>query len=784
MRHLPSILLLCAPAVLATPLVPWQSEAIQERQASIHAIRTICKEVDELLLHLNVNDTPDTAALENSSMPQGAPGETIAEADGGMLFDAAHSRITYINNVRVNDQRARLRCTRRLYVQLPQSTLNDRQDGAQQAMTHSTPAPASQPADNTAAAADIAPLPGLIPQADTPATLVAPIEQPPVDISADEAVIDTKRNCILLIGSTQQSPAIHLRRGHDELTIHPTGQSTAPVMFADANGDIMICSGKLRLTWQDQEGRPHELESEASTIYYRAANHTLLIPGSCRINTPQGTLCFQTGAAITLEPAPHQPAKTGFMSQFTGVRLAGVRRAEAWGQVIASAPADPRHSASEIRGDHLIFDAHTGSCLVQGHTCLLTYGSNTLQTDGSIRLEPNGNIYLSGDSISGTYERPAPRPSLPPIQGKFHTADTLVFSAAEHTITAPHGITLQDAYSDFSCTGPLVLTLRRRSHAAASAPSFGNLNLAITRYDDLSHARASGHVVLHHCTTTPGTIDTELTASEADINLLTGEATLTAASGEQASLRSGDYSLAASSPSSPSLVELNAAGDIRVTGEQINASLPTAQGPAHLLASQSLQLTRADGQILVGPHSRISSPQGILTANGTLTLLLHPGEPEQARPILPRFPHLIYNFDGLSQASTPQGGTLRTAQASMQCSGPITVHMNPNPPAQASSPISAILHASAQENVALAGKDSMGRIISASGDKLTINGTTGEKRLTGRQVSLADAYNTHTASGPSAQVVIDQHNNARISGSRQTTTATRIPDQIEQNKKR
>lgn len=788
MRYLPVIPLLWSPFLLAnTTLTPWQSQAIQERQDSIRAIRTICREVDEILLHLEVNDTPDDAALENSSMPVGNPGETVAESDGGMLFDAANSRVTYINNVRVNDERARLRCARRLYVQLPQSSLTERQDEAKNAKKHNAASSSQSASGGTSGPTESArvndeetpaEIPG-IPMADAPATLEMPVNEAPLDVTTDEAVIDTKKNCILLTGNSRKSPGLHIRRGANELALHPTQNGAAPTIMADANGDIMINSGRLRLVWQDKEGTPCELQSEAETIYYRAAEHSLLIQGKANIRSAHGTLRFDKGATIVLEPdtTPHKD-NTGFMSQFTNVRIAGIAYAEAWGNVVSTHPADAEHLAGEVHGEHLVYNAKAGTCLAEGKNCRLVYGNNTMQTDGSLRLEANGDIILRGSEITGTYERPAPQDKMPPIHGTFRTAESLIFSADQGTITAAHGISLKDDYSDFSCSGPLVLSLST-GKSPRKAPAFGNLNLAIAQYSDISHARASGNIVLHHGDT-PAAPDTALYASEADLNLLSGEATLTAASGQQAILRSKGYEIAVESAQTPSLVELAANGDIHITGEQINTTLPTKEGASHIHARQSLHLARESGQLLLGPNSRLTSPDGILTANGPLTVILRQGAVAKARPILPRYPHLVYNYDGLTRASTRQGGTIQTEQASMQCRGAIEVVMNPQPADD--SPTSSISQASAEDNVALAGKDSTGRIISATGDRVTLNGATGEKRLTGSKVTLADAYNIHTAYGPGASVVLDNKNNARITGSRHSTSATRIHDQIEQQK--
>ena len=779
MRYIPTILFLSSTLLMADTIAPWQSQAVQERHASIHSIRNVCREVDEILLHLGINDTPDATAFENSAMPEGKPGETVAESDGGMLFDAANARVTYINNVRVSDARIRLRCAKRLYIQLPSASLLSGKSTAD--ITKATPG--QQTATEAEATGDATTeIPG-IPMASAPATMEMPVSEGPLDITTDEAVIDTHRNCILLTGHAKSSPGILIRQGQAEVSLAPTSKGDAPIILADDNGDILLQSGKLSITWQDKEGNVSELQTEAEIVYYRAAEHSLVIDGKARIVTPQGTLQFDKGAHIALESkSPDGKEKDGFMSQFTNVRIAGILRAEAWGNVLATTPHSETRPAGEIQGEHLVYDAKAGTCLTEGKNCRLVYGKNTLMTDGALRLEPNGDIYLSGSSITGNYERPATQKNAPAICGSFHTKDTLHFSAADGTITAPHGISLKDDYSDFSCSGALVLTLKKNT-VAESTSKPGNLNLAIAQYNDISYARASGGVVLHHGDVA-GKPETELRASDVELNLATGEATLTAAGGNPVVLRSKGYELTAQSAQTPALVELAANGDIHITGEQINAALQDKENGARIQARESLHLNRESGELALGPQSRITAPDGILTASGALTAKLSKGSGTNAKSLLPRFPHLVYNYTGLEKAYTSQGGTIQTTQASMQCKGAITVEMNPNPPAKDNSSTAAIKFASAEGSVALAGKDSTGRIMTATGDKLTLNGATGEKRLTGHKITLGDAYNIHTIQGAGASVVIDKKNNARISGARHTTTATRIPDQIEQQKKK
>ena len=82
------------------------------------------------------------------------------------------------------------------------------------------------------------------------------------------------------------------------------------------------------------------------------------------------------------------------------------------------------------------------------------------------------------------------------------------------------------------------------------------------------------------------------------------------------------------------------------------------------------------------------------------------------------------------------------------------------------------------EYVAVAGKDNTGRLLRATGDMLTIDAATGNKVLTGQRVTLGDAHNTHIITGKDAGIHIDARNNIKITGSKHTTHATKVREQL------
>ena len=216
-------------------------------------------------------------------------------------------------------------------------------------------------------------------------------------------------------------------------------------------------------------------------------------------------------------------------------------------------------------------------------------------------------------------------------------------------------------------------------------------------------------------------------------------------------------------------------------GEKLTAVFPTNEGPATVHCTNALTLVRETGRFELGAGAHVEAPQGRLTATGPLYITLRKGPEEKARPLLPQFPHLVYNFDGLQQADTEQGGTVQTPQAAMRCTGKIHVAMSPA--SGADSPLAGVELATAEGDVAVTGKDNSGRVLTAYGDMLSINGKTGEKRLSGKKVILQDSHNTHTASGANAAVILDKNNNVRITGSKQSTSASNIQGQIEKQQK-
>lgn len=767
MNLLPTLFTLLPPLWGVAVAADWLPAAMQEREESLLQLETARQQAEAELQSLGLAPSPNMDVADDS-LPENHGNGAVAVADGGILFDARNSRLAYLDNVRVNHPLLQLKCRQRLYIQFPGNTLEDRQSQAKDAIKGSGRAASDAKGKSPAEASPSAPKAG----------------NPPLCIEAGSGMVDGMGNRLYLLGS----PGLSLQKGNNRACLAPAQHGTPARILADANGDILIEAGQLSLGWTDKEGRLNTLHHKGGIAYYRAENRTLLLQGATELTTPEGGISCSDELRLVLQLADSPAPPHGFMGQFAGLDIQGIEEGEATGQVRAFRPPRDKQPAAAVAGDRLCYNGRTGDCRVSGRQATLAYGENVLTTDDSIHLAPNGDVTLQGQHISGQYTRPGSGEGTEgkapaPIQGQFETQGSIRFIAATGTVHFPEGIKAQDPLSSFHCGGSLELALLRDPQAIIpERESCGMLNLALAGYKDIERAHATGGVNLHYADA-PGQEGLLLLADTADVDLSTGEATLTAAAGGQTIAQYKGNRLAAHSEGTSSTLHLATNGDLDMQGEEVSATLPLQGGQATARCKTRLHLTRESGRLEMGRGAYMESAEGILSSRGPLVLTLAPGDPAEARPAVPRYPQLSYNYSGLRYADTQEGGTMQTKQASLQCTGPIHVEMMPADQGKGDSPEGGIRTASAEGHVALAGKDASGRLITARGDKITFDGVTGVKKLTGKRVTLQDAHNTHIASGGGASIIIDRKNNARLTGAIQSTSATHIHEQIEQQQK-
>ncbi len=757
---------------------PWYPSAAEGCGALADEVMDTTKVVDAVLGELGVTPTP-VDGNRDISLPEVEEGQSAAVSDGGMFFDAAHSRLAYLDNVRLNDARVQLRAAHRLYLQLPKEQTQKEADEVGEQVIHPADAPAAKPAaqkgkpkEKKSAAA--------LPKADAP-----------LQVNAYDALIDTVHNRMMFT-SGPAVPQVVIRQGGNELIVG-SAEGKAARAFADEEGNLLLEGGTIRLEQEaaDGGGKSHFF-ADGGRAFYHAASHTLIMEGPVDASYRNGESSLRcTGRlAVTLQPeGTPVPKKDGFMSQFTAMRFSGIAAATATGDVHLRSRSGKEEV--ELAGSALRYNGLTGEVEVPGAPCVLSYGEggkNTLITDGSLALEQNGDIRMSGNTITGRYERPAREKGGAPVSGSLSARAPLTFHASTGTVTTS-ALHLEDSEASFSCTGAVQIALApRAAEKLASLPpreKAGMLNLAIARYEGINTIKAAGEVRARLLDPAkPSEPEASFTGSQLAANLATGEVELIGTN-ETAGLAFRGYALSGTPDESggEARVHLHPNGDIDARAAHVQASLPSDKGLTTLDCDNVAHLAREARLLNLGANTRIHSPEGILTTKGPLMAVLA-ASPTPRKPASPRYPQLVYDFAGLESAETGEGATLRAPQGSMQCTGQLSILMDSPPAAPAAkSTIGGIRSAIATGQVAIAAKDATGRIMRASGDRLEVNGATGEKRLTGSRVRLEDANNRHEASGAGAAIIIDAQNNARITGEHQSTSATGIQKQVDQQKK-
>lgn len=762
------------------------------------------------------------APITSQEMPAAVPGKLVAVSDGGLVFDSEQSQLIYVRNVRVNDASLRLRASEQLIIQLEKEATRDARKKVPDSVrsesvsadTFVAPSaksrqahPAADPQANNEKAAqatgshaalaagtagagartegkDEASSGGLTNAASS--TSVAPLEPVP-EVTAPVAIVDMETNRILL-STADSGGTIRITRGEDFFQVDTTEGERADVL-ADELGNLYINGTSLHIIWRDSEGQLAELRSPSARIYYHAENRCLVLEGACDITHPRGRVTCNDGFCALLEegPPPATP-RTGFMSQFANMSFGGIRAATARGDVHLHGLAMDEHPDSDVQAEFLSYDGTTGACLLTGPDCRLRYGDNQLHTTESIELLDNGDIILLGDVIDGSYARPSQAVPDQEVHGTFAAQNKLTLTAADGIARTEHGFTAKDSEASFSCTGPVELCLGKGESPAAVPPreKAGMLNLAVMQYTTVDRLRARDRVQVLFHGNVPGQEGLQsgsMSGDFLDVDAVAATIRVDALQGRPAILAFNNNKITAQSPEASSQIELLPNGDIDVRGSSINTTLQGEEGITKTFCRNNMHLDRLKGILTTGRNAHVHSPSGIFTSNGPLTITLAPQPADEAKaPLSPTHPQLTYPFAGVSRIYTEEGGTLRTTNASMQCTGPVDIELDPTSSHNDGKGSGSIKRATASGQVAILGKDRQGRLLRATGDRMVLDAGTGTKVITGSRVTLSNEYNTHTASGPGAAVRVDRHNNARITGTRQVTTATSIQKQVESNK--
>ncbi len=756
---------------------PWLSGALDSADKTIHNWQQSSEGVAAELQFFHSSLPP---VGNSSELPESSNGDAVIVCDRGLLFDAKDSRLVYVGNVRMRDTRLTLHARDNLYLRL-EELKNEPDDtkAAKKAEASKAPSPAARATTITPAVHGTTPQP---PAPELPVNAKPDSdkeEKPdiPLHIETGSAEANVVDNRIILFSPAGAEP-IALTRGEDVLTTSPTASSPARIL-ADAAGNILIEGEDIFISYTHPENGKSTISAKGGFAYYHAENHTLYLKGNIQLTHPDGKLNCTESLCLEFTPEENEsPIKPGFMSQFTGMRLAGVRAATAKGNVAAATSGVNGSLPGTAHGDELVYNGNTGDCRITGKDSKLTYGEhNSIYANEGIHLLANGDIELRGSDIHGTYERPAQEKGAVPLRGTFKAGGNIVFTAETGYITTERGLIATDDELDFSCTGQTRLTLAHKPTANQHQQKTGVPNLAIAEYGEVITVSANGQVRAKRRTN--GRIVGSLEGEQVFINLGNGSAHLTSGTNTPAILIHESNRIIATPGDTPAVLDMMENGDIFLTGKTITATLHGKNGLTTASGQHSMKLFRAENRIQSGSGVTITAPAAIITTKGELSAILQPAE-EKADDSSHAFAGHSFNYIGIKSADTLEGGTVRTEKGSMQCSGAIHVTMDPT--AGENHEMAGVQYAVANGNVMLLTKDSTNKMIRAKGDRLTVNGQTGMKSLTGREIILENENNRHTVSGKGAAIHVDRKNNVRISGEKHDTQVTKLGEQATKRK--
>lgn len=743
----------------------WREQALQQAQRIIATWQHEARGVQHEFTEHGVNEAETTA--DSSAEETGE--DTVITCDTAMLFDTESHNIVYVGHVRLSDPRLKLHAAGRLFIRLPENELSDKQEEARQSLEEALP-DGHQKDSNPAPAATVE-------TEDSASAFSLPEGMETICMAAADAVVDAENNHILLFSPAGGMP-ISVESGANKLTITPAADAAAHIL-ADEDGNITLVGQDITAVWVDEKQQRTELRVQGGSLCYNAAEHAVALTGQCTLHSPQGDVRCAEQLLVRLQGEHAAKENPDFLQQFAGLSVKGIAAVHAEGGVEAATFAGEQTPASSLRGEVLDYDAETGLCSLSGSDCKLTYGGQySLKGAQRIVLSPDGALTLEGNALSGTYQRPSENGETA-LTGNFRTGGLITITPkGDHAeVCLPQGITAADPEADFTCTGELTATLLPAEGVNIPHAGDSKLNLALARFRTLDRAAANGGVIAHRYTADTHQETASLQAERAEFDLSHRAAELFGtAESPILAFFNGNKLEATPDADTPPHLFLSAEGDAELRGGMIAAAFTDEkQGTITARCAHALRLIRAENKLETEGAAEFRAAEGILTTKGPLRALLTTAETAETGKGF-RLP-----YTGIREASTELGGTVQTTKGSLQCSGPIRVTMDST---AADNKMGGLQTASAEGNVAIAGKDSTGRLIRATGDRLTLDAATGEKVLSGSRVTLSDGNNTHTAAGGNAAVRIDARNNATIRGAAHTTTVNRIREQMEQQQQK
>ncbi len=716
-------------------------------------------------------------------------GETQIESSGGLYFDTAQAQLSYLGQVRLRDALLHLDCTQGLFVQLELERASEVKTETEQRI-----ATVVAPNASTSGEQAVSPSPEE-PKTEGKKQITPP--RSPIAVQAQQAYLDLHRQRLYLRGGS----GITLHHQHGEL--HAQGADTAAILCETA-GIFYLRAETITGYMSDEQGRRSSFEAQGGVLYLQREDRIIFLR-DVRLSHEQHH--FESAGAMCLEllPSAKQEKREGLFASFQRsydglTRLGATERVRLQQQALAGGQADKNQSNStqqlDVHAEQLSYDARTGETILTGGSCALSNQQQRLRATGDalIRWAVDGSLYIHASEIDGQYSRPVAEREQP-LAGTFRTQRQLAFLATERLLYAPHGLDAQDELSSLKTTGALLLSFgeKEKQGTPSTAPATEKNDgiqlrtppLAFASLGELEHVYSAESIIARQSSQPRF----ELEADRAAFSLLRGVGILESRAGKPLRLDYEGQKLRAESAESTemgSLIQLDEQGDLLVRASKIDMQVQEQGESYTLLCEDELRLHRKDGRIELASAVELRSPDLLLKSPHRVSFSLRRGDAQSAQrqaSLSARFPQMDYNFIGLESMDIERGSTLQTPQFSMQNTGRLHVRMANEKLRRAHPSMQGVAELSAEGDVQLLMKADAQRLLYARGDKLTANGYSAEKNLTGREVYLSDGTHTHQVKGR-ARLHLDARNTATLTGDEQRTRADNLNKQFSDTSKK
>jgi len=713
-------------------------------------------------------------------------GESVVDCTEGLYFDPAKSLLSYIGKVRLRDAQFNLDCER-LYLHLEKKELDEELESVKEIEASEE----MESSDNKK----------ITKEESVPSPLVvkagesekAPV---PYKLRADEVMLDFQQNRVYARGE-------HIAFSRNGTRIELKGGSPRLLVW-DNMGIIYMQADHIIGSFLDSKGAKTHFSTQGSAMFLLDTN-SLVLEKNNKLQTAQhlltckGMIRMQLIPSIIPSKAPAgRELVRGVFPRLQG-RFEGLSHISMMDSVKLSGISERSGEKFEITGDLLSYNAQNGETILSGDDILIVQGDQNmrLRDKSMLCLMSDGSINVSARSMDGQYVRymqskestiaTAEHKKNEPLRlmGKFKTSGKISFLAADATLRFSEGLILKDDLLDFSTQAELLIHLMKDDPQAAKGskrPQLATTNAMQKKSPAVKNKQAwvtmpnskigeykyiqSFHSLGATKINSRGESSFSLRGDDIYLDILHGKAKIQAQAGRWAELSYSEHQFKAFSSDRLSSMELFDNGDAKVYADNIEIRLPSVNknNLSSITCADSLEVFRQRAEVHFGKDIRLNDASLKFASQGPLIAYLRANSTTKSN--FANYPHLNYNFAALDSIKTSTGATIQAANYSMQCDGDLIIYMAEQAKVKAIT-AAGFKSATATKNVRLALRDKSGALYRAQGDRLHINGQTGEKILSGKRVILQDKSSIHVASGPNAFIHGDKDNNISFRGKNQ-----------------